>query len=64
MDEADLVGHANSICLAIADGASLIADLVGDFVDIERLGPCWAGMRKTIFSASGGSTAARSAAGS
>jgi predicted ATPase len=37
MDEAHLVGHANSICVAIADGASLIAVLAEDVADVERL---------------------------
>ena len=36
VDEADVVGHANSKCLALADGTSLIAVLTGDVAGIER----------------------------
>jgi predicted ATPase len=36
--EAATVGHANSVCLALADGASLIAILVDDRTEAERFG--------------------------
>jgi predicted ATPase len=36
VDEATEVGHANSMCVALADGASLIAILVGDVAETER----------------------------
>jgi predicted ATPase/DNA-binding winged helix-turn-helix (wHTH) protein len=32
VDEAENVGHANSLCVALADGASLVAILTGDVV--------------------------------
>jgi predicted ATPase len=38
VDEATAAGHANSMCLALADGASLIATLVDNAADIERFG--------------------------
>jgi predicted ATPase/DNA-binding winged helix-turn-helix (wHTH) protein len=36
VDEADAVGHINSLCLALADGASVIAVLTGDIAAGER----------------------------
>ncbi len=38
VDEAVKVGHANSVCLALADAASLIAILVDNVADAERFG--------------------------
>jgi predicted ATPase/DNA-binding winged helix-turn-helix (wHTH) protein len=38
VDEAARAGHANSLCLALADAASLIAILVGNGVDAEHFG--------------------------
>jgi predicted ATPase len=38
VEEAATVGHANSVCLALADGASLIAILVDNRAEAERFG--------------------------
>jgi len=38
VDEAIKVGHANSVCLALADGASLIAILADNRADAEQFG--------------------------
>jgi predicted ATPase len=38
VDEAIKVGHANSVCLALADGASLIAILAENRADAEQFG--------------------------
>ena len=40
VDEAIKVGHANSVCLALADGASLIAILADNRADAEQFGRC------------------------
>jgi predicted ATPase len=35
VDEAVVVGHANALCIALADGASVVAVLIGDYEKAE-----------------------------